>query len=354
LTGGIWDAAGQLDLGGPVAALAADVRIEAGGAIESGGSNNALTGLATITSAGALRAGRSADVSVQHDLAVSGELDVGTGADLQLTGTLSETRSAVTGIGFAAGSTPSAGRLETTGTASLAGTLRPEPDGAVAPTTAAIPFLQSPARSGSFSTVSPDVDPTTSTVIAVTYAPTSASLAFSAASAPAITSSTHARSATKGKPLTLALTASGAPTPRLAVHGLPGGLHLTDHGNGTGTISGTPKQAGRFTLSLFAVSSAGRAETHRTLTVDARPVLTTPTRAVVRHGRHFSILVRATGYPAPTMSAAHLPHGVTLHRDGGGKARLRGRLRTKGSYTVHVTAHNRFGTDTEHLVVHVH
>jgi hypothetical protein len=69
----------------------------------------------------------------------------------------------------------------------------------------------------------------------------------------AITSANNA-TATAGSPLSFTVTTQGNPVPTIVVKGtLPKHLTLTNDGNGTATISGTPKKAGVAHLTIKAV-----------------------------------------------------------------------------------------------------
>lgn len=72
---------------------------------------------------------------------------------------------------------------------------------------------------------------------------------------------TSAPSATAvvGKPLNFKVTTAGTPAPSLKTIGkVPKGIHLVNLGNGTATLSGTPKKAGVDNLTLAAVFGKGK------------------------------------------------------------------------------------------------
>ena len=80
---------------------------------------------------------------------------------------------------------------------------------------------------------------------------------------PVITSAATA-TATVGKAFSYQITASNQPT-NYGVQGLPGGLSV----NATsGLISGTPKAAGKFTLTLNAYNGTGKGSAALTLTIN--------------------------------------------------------------------------------------
>ncbi len=81
------------------------------------------------------------------------------------------------------------------------------------------------------------------------------------------------------------IAASGYPVPTVTVRGaLPGGIIVTDNGNGSATIAGAPKSAGMFPLTVTAANGVGDGATQSfTLTVakgsqsiDFQPLATVP------------------------------------------------------------------------------
>lgn len=102
--------------------------------------------------------------------------------------------------------------------------------------------------------------------------------------APVITSAAGT-TLTFGSMGTFTITASGYPLPTVTTGGtLPGGIMVTDNGNGSATIGGTPKSAGIFPLTVTAANGVGDGATQTfTLTVtkgsqsiDFRPLATLP------------------------------------------------------------------------------
>ncbi len=91
--------------------------------------------------------------------------------------------------------------------------------------------------------------------------------------APTITSPTTA-SFQVGNRSTFTVTATGAPTVRLAVAGdLPNGVSFTDNGDGTGVLSGTPAAVGVYQLTVIAANGVLPDATRAlTVTVTAVPM----------------------------------------------------------------------------------
>ena len=86
--------------------------------------------------------------------------------------------------------------------------------------------------------------------------------------APAIISASTA-TATTGTAFTFTFTSTGYPLPSVTHSGTVKGLTYTNNGNGTATLSGTPKTAGTYTLTITAKNSVGTASQTFTLTVDS-------------------------------------------------------------------------------------
>jgi hypothetical protein len=84
--------------------------------------------------------------------------------------------------------------------------------------------------------------------------------------APTITSANQS-TAHAGAAFSFLVTTTGYPLPTIAVSGLPTGLTLTRNGDGTATISGTPKKSGIYTVTITATNPLGKATQTFTLTV---------------------------------------------------------------------------------------
>ncbi|MCW4385525.1 putative Ig domain-containing protein [Salinibacterium sp. SYSU T00001] len=101
-------------------------------------------------------------------------------------------------------------------------------------------------------------------------------------------------------------TTAGFPVPALRVVGaLPDGLSFTDHGDGTGSVSGTPSAAaaGAASITVLAENGVGDpAELLLSLTVNRTVEVTgDPVAARVVAGATASFSATAVGYPAPTV-----------------------------------------------------
>ncbi len=104
--------------------------------------------------------------------------------------------------------------------------------------------------------------------------------------APAFTSAASA-TFSQGTAGTFTVSASGTPTPTIALTSgiLPTGVTFTDNGNGTGTLAGTPSQTGTFNLTFTASNSVGSITQSFTLTVNAgAPTITASPTSLTNFG----------------------------------------------------------------------
>ncbi len=125
-----------------------------------------------------------------------------------------------------------------------------------------------------------------------------------------------------GVPLSFTVSTTGFPPPGLLAKGKLDGLTLTDHGDGTATLAGTPAAAGTFPISLFAVSLVN-AVVPQTLTLKVTlKTLSVATSALPPGfvGQAYSTTLGAQGGTPPytwTLAAGHLPKGITLNKTTG-------------------------------------
>jgi alpha-tubulin suppressor-like RCC1 family protein len=166
---------------------------------------------------------------------------------------------------------------------------------------------------------------------------------------PALTS-IPATTGTVNTPLNIPLTAVGYPVPALTRWGThPADVGITDHGDGTGAISGTPYRGsgGRYLITVFAESTSGTATQCFVLTIDEVPAITSASSATVATGYVFSFPVTATGYPAPEITeSGPLPEGVTFQSTTATLDGIPGEG-TSGSYPIIITAKSAAGTITQ-------
>ena len=164
------------------------------------------------------------------------------------------------------------------------------------------------------------------------------------ANAPLITSAAQTSVAAKA-PLTFTITTANIPNALIHARHLPAWLTLTDNGDGTATLTGTPPRAGTTTLQLIAANAHGPKAT-QTLTITAfrAPKFISGARTLAAPGQPIFVSVATTGFPSPTVSSADLPAWLTLTPDGNGFATLAGTPPTVGTSTFTLTATNIGGS----------
>ena len=161
------------------------------------------------------------------------------------------------------------------------------------------------------------------------------------------------------------------PVPTLSATGLPSGLTLTDNGDGTGTIGGTPDpgSGGLYTAHVTATNAYGSTSQDVSLIVDEAPSYagldygscTSPdpsqTSVVMQvDGGLGTWTPCATGYPTPTLSlGGTLPSGTTFTDNGDGSATITGApaTGTGGVYSTPLTISNAVGSTTVPMTVEV-
>jgi YVTN family beta-propeller protein len=202
------------------------------------------------------------------------------------------------------------------------------------------------------------VDPSTHTVYVTNTGSNTVSVFTPAiiTGAPAFTSGSAA-TAHSGVAFTFTVTATGDPAPTITKTGvLPSGVKFTDDGDGTATISGTPRKAvaGVYPLTLTARNTNGTATQAFTLTVTWVPAIRRIRTARARVGVALRLTIRATGYPAPALAeSGPLPGGLSFTDNGNGTAAIRGTPApdSDGRYPITITATNASGTATGHVTI---
>ena len=156
------------------------------------------------------------------------------------------------------------------------------------------------------------------------------------------------------------MTTCSPTTPVIKAKGLPVGLQLTDNGNGTATISGTPSltDASGVHTAVITATVTGQAPAVQNLAIslDTSPLIKSRAKFVAATGTGFSLPITATGYPVPVLSTVSpLPAGVTFVANNNGSATLGGTPGpgTGGAYPVTINAHNAAGTVTQNFVLEV-
>ncbi|HSZ36935.1 MAG TPA: putative Ig domain-containing protein, partial [Acidimicrobiales bacterium] len=163
--------------------------------------------------------------------------------------------------------------------------------------------------------------------------------------------SPQAGGVSEGQPFTLAVNATGSPTPTVTESGaLPAGLTFNGYGlTGTAGASST----GTYHLTFTATNSLGSATQNFTLTVGSPPTFTSPAGVSVTPGHPVAFTVRTTGDPVPAVSeSGALPPGLTFTPGSNGTATIAGTVPVGdlGPFpVVIVTAGNGVGTTTQNL-----
>jgi hypothetical protein len=159
-----------------------------------------------------------------------------------------------------------------------------------------------------------------------------------------------------GSPANVTFSATGYPVPTFRVSGpLPAGVHLTDHGDGTAAIIGTPRagSGGRYPLTVTAASTGGTSSQSFTLTVVQTPAMASAAQVTATIGSAFSYQAAATGSPAPTFTySGTLPKGLAFF---GSSGAITGTpdSGTAGTYAITITAKNSVGIATQTLTITV-
>ena len=183
------------------------------------------------------------------------------------------------------------------------------------------------------------------TNVAGTATTTAATL--SVGTAPAFTSADHTTFVV-GSAGCFTITTSGIPSATLSRTGaqFPAWLTLTDNGDGTGSLTGTPPagSGGSYTFTLKAANgfSPSASQTF-TLTVDESPTITSADHTTFAVGSAGSFAVTTTaGFPTTTTlsETGALPSGVSFTDNGDGTATLSGTpaAGTAGSYPITISA----------------
>lgn len=159
-----------------------------------------------------------------------------------------------------------------------------------------------------------------------------------------------------GASLLLSVTAAGFTVPSLSADGLPSGLNLVDHGDGTAAISGTPAadSGGSYAVTVTATNGLGSATQSFTLKINDAPEITSTSSTAATIGSAFSFQVTATGFPVPKLTkAGTLPKGIAFNAASGSFSGTP-KANTAGSYPITITAKNSTGTTSQSFTLVVH
>jgi hypothetical protein len=224
--------------------------------------------------------------------------------------------------------------------------------------TATLAGTPAPGTSGSYPltiTAANGVSPSATQNFTLTVNP-------STPAAPAINSGGSA-AFTVGAQRSFSVLTTGNPTASITESGaLPSGVSLTDNGDGTATLAGTPAPgtSGSYPLTITAANGVSPSATQNfTLTVNpatAAPVITSTGAATFATGQPGSFKITATGLPAPALSATStpaLPSGVSFTDNGDGTATLAGTppQGSQGSYLLTIKAASTSGTASQSFLL---
>ena len=166
------------------------------------------------------------------------------------------------------------------------------------------------------------------------------------APAPVITSSLSAAGQV-GQAFSYTISASNSPI-SYSASALPAGLTLQ-----SASISGTPTQAGTFSVQIGASNSAGTGSAPLQIQISpilgTAPVITSTSNASAQVGGDFSYTIVATNSPT-SYGASGLPNGLSLNAATGV---ISGKPTQAGTYALTLEANNAGGTGTRILVISV-
>jgi LPXTG-motif cell wall-anchored protein len=176
----------------------------------------------------------------------------------------------------------------------------------------------------------------------------SADAKLTVGTAPTISSPAGADFLVNGTSQSFTVTTSGAPDASLAATGLPAWLTLTDNGDGTGTLSGTPPvgSGGPHSFTITAGNTFGTdASQTFVLTVEEAPTVEdTGAGAFVVGTPGTFFIVTTLGFPTATAITVtgDMPSGLFFQNFGNGAGAVQGTPApgTGGTHTVTVTATN--------------
>jgi len=167
---------------------------------------------------------------------------------------------------------------------------------------------------------------------------------------PAVTSADHV-SFTTNVASQFDVITTGTPTPAITETGaLPSGVTLTDNGNGTATLGGTPPDGsdGTYPIAINAVNgNTPDAAQNFTLTVTAAPLITSTDHTTFNALSFNTFTVTTGGTPTPSLTeTGALPSGVSFVDNNDRTATLSGTPTDTGTFPLSIKASNGAGPDS--------
>lgn len=156
-----------------------------------------------------------------------------------------------------------------------------------------------------------------------------------------------------GRPLSIPVEGSGAPLPRISLRGsLPDGLTFEAPRLGKGTLTGIPRTAGTWPLTVDATNPVGGARGDLTLIVEPEPRLSASRLTVVATRRSRRVVRLLEWQGSGLLCTGHLPRGAQC-KPGADALTLRTftSLRRAGTYRLEIRIPVRAGTVTRTLTI---
>ena len=134
------------------------------------------------------------------------------------------------------------------------------------------------------------------------------------------------------------------------VTGHPSGMSISS----SGLLSGTPKKAGKFTLTVKATNSGGSGSLRLPLTVIQKPSISTTKIAKATTDKKYTVKLSAKGSTPITWEISGLPDTMTYEANSTGTfATITGTPTEMGDYTLNVKATNSAGSDEKTIALNV-
>lgn len=164
---------------------------------------------------------------------------------------------------------------------------------------------------------------------------------------------------------TASITATGTEPLTWEISGLPKGLGHDDSATSTLTISGTPAEAGSFTVNISAANSAGSDDKSYSLVIndviipEDIPVVLTAPKIITESlpnaliGENYSAVINASGSTPLTWQISGLPDGIDYANSVGTNTLITGQAAQSGTYEITINLTNSVGTDSKVLTLKV-